>query len=474
MRKLRLPVLVILLLLVSVGYAVQTLGIVAKPGDLVASAETPTPSAADRSPSTANAQVAVVQSTARSAYDISYEEVESMVREAIALAGGLESVVKDGDVVVLKPNLVGLSDLAGLSDSGNPIAEANGVTTDWRVTAAVAKLVRELNPSGTIYVMEGSALSSTQYMMNLMEYTPDTMPWVDEFIAIEKDSGRWHEYNSEALVKVQVPQARLNDEYYVNRRFFEADVVISISCLKTHDVGVVTGGIKNLGIGATPANIYGNSLAEIGRWNVIPHDENLHKWVADYYRCRPADFVVLDGLQGVQNGPNPRPIERNQMNMRLIIAGKDAVATDTVAALIMGWDPQSVQHLVYLSRSGCGIMDPSKIDVLGSRVDQVRKFFVGGGTKTGGRVIPDKGTQSFSIVKSEVSDGTLDLSLDTSSGIVKVEVLVDGKLLASARSDFSSIPVDLSGLGPDEHDVTVRAYDRYLYSTEQSIPVRLM
>ncbi|NLU41210.1 MAG: hypothetical protein GXX08_03295, partial [Firmicutes bacterium] len=202
MRKLRLPVLVFLLLLVSVGYAAQTLGIVAKPGDLVASAETPTPSAADRSPSTANAQVAVVQSTAKSAYDISYEEVESMVREAIALAGGLESVVKDGDVVVLKPNLVGLSDLAGLSDSGNPIAEANGVTTDWRVTAAVAKLVRELNPSGTIYVMEGSALSSTQYMMNLMEYTPDTMPWVDEFIAIEKDSGRWHEYNSEALVKV--------------------------------------------------------------------------------------------------------------------------------------------------------------------------------------------------------------------------------------------------------------------------------
>ena len=195
---------------------------------------------------------------------------------------------------------------------------------------------------------------------------------------------------------------------------------------------------------------------------MIPHDENLHKWVADYYRCRPADFVVLDGLQGVQNGPNPRPIERNQMNMRLIIAGKDAVATDTVAALIMGWDPQSVQHLVYLSRSGCGIMDPSKIDVLGSR--RSLKFFVGGGTKTGGD--PDKGTQSFD---SEVGGVRRHPDLPgTSSGIVKV----------SARRCFAP-PIWIS---PASQSISVspgrtrcdRPCLQPLYSTDRSIPVRLM
>jgi uncharacterized membrane protein YraQ (UPF0718 family) len=110
--------------LVSVGYAVHTLGILARPADLVASAEAPILSAANRPSSSPNARVAVVQCSAGSAYDISYEEVESMVREAIALAGGLESVVNDGDVVVLKPNLVGLSDLAGLSDLGHPISQA--------------------------------------------------------------------------------------------------------------------------------------------------------------------------------------------------------------------------------------------------------------------------------------------------------------------------------------------------------------
>ena len=40
--------------------------------------------------------------------------------------------------------------------------------------------------------------------------------------------------------------------------------------------------------------------------------------------------------------------------MRLILAGRDAVAVDTVEALIMNWDPQSVKYLVFLNKSGLG------------------------------------------------------------------------------------------------------------------------
>jgi len=47
------------------------------------------------------------------------------------------------DEVILKPNLVGLPE-TWLDE----FTEVNGKTTDWRVTRAVAMLVREINPDG--------------------------------------------------------------------------------------------------------------------------------------------------------------------------------------------------------------------------------------------------------------------------------------------------------------------------------------
>ncbi|MCK5352985.1 hypothetical protein KAJ77_10395, partial [bacterium] len=50
--------------------------------------------------------VALVQSEVRDASEFDYPEIRKVVREAVSLAGGLTNVIKDGDVVVLKPNIV--------------------------------------------------------------------------------------------------------------------------------------------------------------------------------------------------------------------------------------------------------------------------------------------------------------------------------------------------------------------------------
>ncbi|MGE5549877.1 MAG: hypothetical protein ACM3ZC_05010 [Bacteroidota bacterium] len=71
--------------------------------------------------------------------------------------------------------------------------EANGVTTDWRVTKAAVELVREVNKAGRIYIMEGSGVGSTRNNMAAYNYTPENfdLPGV-ELVAIEEDSGEWH------------------------------------------------------------------------------------------------------------------------------------------------------------------------------------------------------------------------------------------------------------------------------------------
>ena len=72
-------------------------------------------------------------------------------------AGGID-FIHDGQTVVLKPNLPTV-----YQDNGETLASptVSGINTDWRVTKAVADLVRAKNPTGKILVMEGSTFATT-------------------------------------------------------------------------------------------------------------------------------------------------------------------------------------------------------------------------------------------------------------------------------------------------------------------------
>ena len=138
-------------------------------------------------------------------------------------------------------------------------ATVNGVTTDWRVTRAVADLVRARNPSGKILVMEGSNQSTTT-AYSLLGYTSANFGTsVDEFIALEGTSCTNHGTSYQTgLVQKPAISGKL---YWVNQRYLDADVVISIGALKTHGEAGTTGCVKNLGIGATPNTQYSVSTS---------------------------------------------------------------------------------------------------------------------------------------------------------------------------------------------------------------------
>lgn len=414
--------------------------------------------------------VSIVQSSKEKAEQISYEEIRSMVDEAVELAGGFEGVIRDNQVVVLKPNLVQMHvDSTGqLFDK-----ELNGVTTDWKVTKAVVELVRQYNPHGKVYVMEGSAGDGTKKTMEYLKYTHENIPGVDEFLAIEEDSGKWQDFNSPGIVKKHLAEGLLHKDYYMNKKYYDCDVLISMPCLKTNSGTVVSGSIKNVSIGATPANIYGVTATNPGRTRMVSHkitDGELDKWLYDYYMCKPVNFVIMDGLQGFQNGPVPigrSNVTGDRMNMRLIMAGRDSVAVDTVEALIMGWDPQSIAYLKYLSDSGMGSMDTSKITVAGKFADEVRKAFKIRFSKLGGAPIADKTPPALAIKNLEAAGDKLDIELDTAPETVKVEVYVDGKLQLIGRPpECKEITMDVSGLSKGEHEIKIVAYDRFLNRSE--------
>jgi uncharacterized protein (DUF362 family) len=429
--------------------------------------------------------VSIVQSHQAKAEDITESEILSMVREAVDLAGGFEDLIKDGDVVVLKPNLVTINDYTLPGWQGKPLSpEVNGTTTDWRVTKAVVQLVREHNPSGKVYVMEGSSVL-TKIAFRHHQYTHGYIPDVDAFIAIEEDSGDYRDKSSDKLVKVELEEGLLHNEYYVNKRLKEADVVITLPCLKNHWHAVITGAIKNMGIGATPANIYGIGPANPGRNNMVNHQTiDLHYWIHDYYMVRPVDFVIMDGLQGIQNGPTPNRgisgttnIKNDQMNMRLILAGRDAVAVDTIESLIMSWDPLSVEYLCRLNSDGVGNIDTACITVKGKQVDEVRKKFKGRSINPSckGVMISDTDAPDITITAAAIKDNILSVSILPDEDIYVVRFFLNDLPIGTpVREGFDMITVRLDESKKGANNLTVIACDKFLNSEKTTVALPLL
>ena len=63
--------------------------------------------------------------------------------------------------------------------------------------------------------------------------------------------------------------------------------------------------------------------------------------------------------------------------MRLIRAGKDAVAMDTIEALVMGCDPEKVPYLQMMGDGAFGTTNPDNITVKGKSIESVRQALGG-------------------------------------------------------------------------------------------------
>jgi uncharacterized repeat protein (TIGR02543 family) len=216
-------------------------------------------------PSVASVVSLVQSTTVTQAADFTYEQILALTREAIELAGGLEGIVKQGDVVVIKPNVIVTGWNWG-SPTGSHIPElVSGVCTDRRVIQAVAQIVREIvgpynstTGKGKIMVIEGSGSGSTMTNFTNLGYTLANFGNVDEIIALENE-GTTYSAGNDASGGVYATQVTLSNynyttpstgsysgassyatyykgdgKYYVNKKMYEADALICIPVVKSH------------------------------------------------------------------------------------------------------------------------------------------------------------------------------------------------------------------------------------------------
>ena len=325
--------------------------------------------------------------------DLTYEQIENMVREAIELAGGLDWLVHAGDMVLLKPDIV------------DPEPPGVGEITDVKVVKAVARIVNEVAP-GEVEIVVGEG--SPRPMDYELPYSGwDSPAWEELWdksgfqtllgdpdlegvnLRLSNLNGSPPEDPWQDLILVEVPGGGYADaqkgKYWIHKDVLNADVFITIPVMKVHNMGL-TAALKNQ-IGILPSTRYGFSkssgVPQDGKaTRLIHYADEPRDWVeeeiVDACTLADIDFVVVDALMCLELSKSAQRSGSkitNQVQMNTILAGPDPVATDHVCARLMGMNPDDIAHITLAAKRGLGTNDPGDITVVGNTIEETAKRF---------------------------------------------------------------------------------------------------
>ncbi|MBC7235321.1 MAG: DUF362 domain-containing protein [Chloroflexi bacterium] len=272
------------------------------------------------------------------AYDLAL--VEDAVREAIALLGGISAYVRPGQRVLLKPNMV------------RGVDPDRAVSTHPTIVAAVAKLVIEAGGHPLIVESPGGPYSPA---LLRTAYRRTGMTWAAEV------SGAELNFDCEG-VQVSNPQGQVLHRLDVVRPLLEADLVINLPKLKTHNLTGLTLAVKNL-FGLVPGAL------KIGYHAKLQQRERFCQGLLDILLFVKPALHIMDAVVAMEgegpSGGDPR-------KLGAIIAGADALAVDLVCAALVGFEADEVLTTKLAIERGLTSGDIADLELLGEPLETLR------------------------------------------------------------------------------------------------------
>ncbi len=177
-------------------------------------------------------------------------------------------------------------------------------------------------------------------------------------LAVKKSGGSVINLSKDKVVKVKFPTRNSNvRELFLPKTVLDADAVVNMALMKTHEFTMYSGAIKNL-FGCVPSNrrIY------------------LHPYLSEvFYRLYTVfnpQLTVMDARVGIEgNGPTKGKL----VKMNLMLTSNCALATDLIASKIIGFKIEEISYLNYIA-SKTNLQDDA-IAVKGLQVAEVAQDF---------------------------------------------------------------------------------------------------
>ncbi|MBN1141756.1 MAG: DUF362 domain-containing protein [Deltaproteobacteria bacterium] len=248
----------------------------------------------------------------------------------------MEAFVRRGQKVLIKPNLL----------SAN--APAKAVTTHPDVVSGVIRLVRECG--GLPLIGDSPGVGSSRAVAEKCGILGVVRATGAKLVPFEEALPFPHEIG---------PFRRLE----VAREALEADVIINLPKLKTHQMMGMTGAVKNLFglvVGFRKANLHLRAGSDKALFALMLLELARH--------AAPA-LTVVDAVVAMEgNGPG----SGDPVRVGALLAGVNPVAVDTAALTLLGLRPDSVwTHQVALRQGLPGTL-PEQLELFGPALESLR------------------------------------------------------------------------------------------------------
>jgi len=282
----------------------------------------------------------------------SMAEIESMVRKACKLSGGLP--VKKRDTVLVKPNVVQTPHLGFFLLSNYSTPRAMATISDPRVAIATAKIAREQGAKKVI-IAESNASNCHSFFQEA-GYETGVAALNDPAVKILYLDGTSYK-------KMKPPKALSLPSYEIFDLVENVDCLISIAPMKTHMWAGTTMTLKNF-IGLPANKVYGSYKSGLPHSNIADVIVDLTAIVKGRVK---SNFGIITGIYAGE-GLGPLMVDAKPLNT--IVAGPDYVAVDAVGSTIMGFDAAAIGHIRKAHEMGLGTM--KGIEVVGTPIKEVQ------------------------------------------------------------------------------------------------------
>ncbi len=222
---------------------------------------------------------------------------------------------------------------------------STGETTDGRIVCAVIKYLRaRIKKDIDITVAEADASAmKTKYAFSILGY--DELCLRNNAALMNLSDGK--------VVEKTVKVGKTDVTLPFNENLLNADLIINVPKLKTHNLFGVTCGMKN---------IFG-AISKPRKYSY--HDDIVNVIVAAN-KIVKSDIVVVDGL--IVRGSCPK-------KLGLVMASDDVVANDSIAAKMMSFNPKKIPYLNLASKEKLGQTKNISVIEEGVKMAEVIKSF---------------------------------------------------------------------------------------------------
>lgn len=273
------------------------------------------------------------------------KDPQKALRDAFDLLGGIKTLIRPGKRILIKPNLV--------------YPALPPVTTNPKIIESVVQLVKETNPK-EIWIGESSSWSGKS-LYGVGHWDNKDVFTKTKIVEVAKRTGaKILNFDEEDVLEVDIPEGIILRQTKVFRPVLEADFLINIPVLKTHNETLVTLGIKNL-----HGTIHDSQ-------KMMFHRNDLPQKLVDLSKKIKSHLTIIDGIVGMEGFG---PTMGRGVRMDTLILSTDIVAADACASAVMGIDPLEVETTRLAYSQGLGVADLGKIEVVGETLDRLKRDF---------------------------------------------------------------------------------------------------